>query len=65
MEDNQIQVETQPEAPIRILKADEVVVYLNQIKGAMSLVSDYLKNIENDIEANLTKINEENNTDAS
>lgn len=58
-------METQPTEPIRILKADDVVTYLNQIKNAMGLVSEYLKNIETDIEANLNKINEEQNTDAS
>lgn len=65
MEDNQTQVETQPTETIRILKADEVVTYLNQIKNAMGLVSEYLKNIEADIEVNLNKINEEKNADAS
>lgn len=65
MEDNQTQVETQPTETIRILKADEVVTYLNQIKNAMGLVSEYLRNIETDIEVNLNKINEEKNADAS
>lgn len=47
---------------IKILKAEDVVQYLTQVKGAVSLVSDYLANLERDIEMNVNQINQENNT---
>ena len=57
--------EVPQEQPVRILKADDVVSYLNTIKTALSNVTQYLSAIEADIAVNAEKINTEINTDAS
>jgi hypothetical protein len=66
MEENTTPVTEVPqEQPVRILKADDVVSYLNTIKTALSNVTQYLSAIEADIAVNAEKINTEINTDAS
>lgn len=57
-------METAPQQEtIKILKAEDVINYLTQVQTAVGMVSDYLKNLENDLQTNIDKI-QEDKTDA-